>query len=120
MKHNVRKRNFEGGKRAVSCMYTQDNSENIHPNRLSSSSSYVNQSHDAGRNHSLVASNSYCQSNNFTIQDNDTSWCSGQRPLSSISISQRKPPPVTQLNHLPKGGANKEDFKINNAFYRPL
>ena len=122
MKHNVRRRNFESLNRAIPCTYTHDNSENIHPNRLSNSSSYVNQSQDAGRNRSLATSYSFNKANNFTIQDNDTSWYSGKRPLSSISTSQRQIAPRGNSGTNPPtiASTQKEDLKINNAFYRPL
>ncbi|CAI2383653.1 unnamed protein product [Moneuplotes crassus] len=121
LKHNARKRNFESMKRAVSCSYTHDNSENIHPNRLSTSSSYINQSHDAGRNNILGISYSYSNRENSTLQENDTSWYSCNRPPSSVSISQRKVSQTPSLNPPPKASSSqKEDLKINSNLYRPL
>lgn len=134
LKHNNRKRSVSTIKRSISTSYIHDNSENIHPNRLSSGS-YINQSYDVGRNCTLRASNSYCKTNNNTIQDNETSWYSGQRPLSAISINNGHAPQVNLKRkqgetgstigssnpmhlHTTINSISEEDNK--NFFYRPL
>lgn len=92
-KTNNRKRSISTNKRSLYTTFHQENSENIHPNRLSNNSSYY-ESHDVGRSRTLGVSNSYCLSNNRTIQENDCSWYANQRPLSSISINPSHVPQI--------------------------